>query len=145
MKTPLRFLALLAAACLVHLPAVHAAEPAAAVQKTRLVLQVSDDDAKKWNLALSNAHNVQADLGKANVDIEIVAFGPGIGMLKEDTPVANRVEDAMADGVHFVACGNTMAAQKLTPDDMVKGLEYAKAGIVRLMQRQQQGWIYIRP
>ncbi|HEX8986897.1 MAG TPA: DsrE family protein [Rhodocyclaceae bacterium] len=143
MKTPLRLLAFLAATTASYVPAAHAED--AAATKSRVVIQVSDNDAGKWNLALSNAHNVQTDLGKQNVEIEIVAYGPGIGMLKEDTPVANRVLDEMADGVHFVACGNTMAAQKLTHDDMVKGIDYAKAGVVRLMQRQQQGWAYLRP
>ena len=50
-------------------------------------MQVSDGDAAKWNLALNNANNLQADLGAANVDIEIVAYGPGIGMLKSDSAV----------------------------------------------------------
>jgi hypothetical protein len=75
----------------------------------------------------------------------VVAYGPGIGMLKADSLVANRVEEAMADGIRFVACGNTMKVQKLTRDDMIDKIDYATAGIVRLMQRQQQGWIYIRP
>jgi intracellular sulfur oxidation DsrE/DsrF family protein len=142
MKALLRLLALTAAG-LTCLSAASAADPAA--MKNRIVIQVSDDDARKWTLALSNVHNLQADLGKANVDIEVVAYGPGIGMLRDDTPVANRVLDEMADGVHFVACGNTMAAQKVSPDDMIQGVEYAKAGVVRIMQRQQQGWAYLRP
>ena len=136
-----RFLTL-AAACLLCAPAIGLAEPPA---RNRLVLQVSDDDAKKWNTVLNNIHNVQVDLGKANVDIEVVAYGPGLGMLKADSLVANRVEEAMAEGVRFVACGNTMKVQKLTKDDMLDKIDYAQAGIVRLMQRQQQGWIYIRP
>lgn len=111
----------------------------------RLVLQVSDDDTKKWNTVLNNAHNVQVDLGKDNVQIEIVAYGPGIGMLKAESLVANRVQEAMSDHINFVACGNTMKAQGLTKDDMIDKIDYAQAGIVRLMQRQQQGWIYIRP
>jgi len=146
MKTTLRLLALIAA-CLACLPAASAADPAAKAETraNRLVLQVSDDDAKKWNTVLNNAHNVQVELGKNNVEIEIVAYGPGIGLLKADSLAANRVQDAMADGIRFVACGNTMAALKLTKDDMIDGIDYAKAGIVQLMQRQQQGWIYIRP
>src|SRR5439155_26532529 len=56
------------------------AQPAA--QHSKVVIQVSDGDQAKWNLALNNARNIQADLGAANVDIEIVAYGPGIGMLK---------------------------------------------------------------
>lgn len=50
----------------------------------KIVIQVSDDDAAKWNLAMNNAKNLQDDVGAANVDVGIVAYGPGIGMLKAD-------------------------------------------------------------
>jgi len=116
-----------------------------AAQKSRVVIQVSDPEPAKWNLALNNARNIQTDLGAANVDIEIVAYGPGIGMLKADSVVGNRVDEAGKAGVKIVACENTMRAQKLTQGDMLTGIGYIPAGVVELMQRQQQGWAYIRP
>ena len=64
----------------------------------RVVIQVSDNDSGKWNLALNNARNLQTALGKDNVDIELVAYGPGIAMLKADSLVGNRIEDAGKDG-----------------------------------------------
>jgi intracellular sulfur oxidation DsrE/DsrF family protein len=125
----------------------HAADEAAvrAPQKERVVIQVSDNDPQKWNLALNNAKNVQADLGADKTEIEIVAYGPGIGMLKADALVANRVEDAIAAGVRVVACENTMKAQKLGRDDMQGRIGYVMAGVVEIMRRQQQGWAYLRP
>jgi intracellular sulfur oxidation DsrE/DsrF family protein len=111
----------------------------------RVVMQVSDNDPAKWNLALNNAKNVQADLGAANVDIEIVAYGPGINMLKADSVVGNRVDEALAAGVKVVACENTMRNQKLAKQDMLPKVDYVMAGVVELMQKQQQGWAYIRP
>ena len=50
----------------------HSAVSMAAQQKAKIVLQVSDNDPAKWNLALNNARNAQDDLGKDNIDIEIV-------------------------------------------------------------------------
>ena len=44
-----------------------------------------------------------------------------------------------------VACENTMRAQKLTQGDMLGKISYVQAGVVEIMQRQQQGWAYIRP
>ncbi len=111
----------------------------------KVVMQVSDADPGKWNLALNNAKNLQADLGRDNVDIEIVAYGPGIGMLKADSIVGNRIDDALGSGVKVVACENTMHGQKLSRDDMLPKIGYVKAGVVELMHRQQQGWSYIRP
>lgn len=113
--------------------------------KNKLVVQVSDGDPAKWNLALNNAKNVQTDLGAANVDIEIVAYGPGIGMLKSESTVGNRIQEALGAGVKVVACENTMHAQKLQKTDMLDGIGYVGAGVVELMQKQQQGWAYIRP
>jgi intracellular sulfur oxidation DsrE/DsrF family protein len=55
------------------------------------VIQVSDGDAAKWDLALNNAKNLQEDVCASNVDIEIVAYGPGIGILKLESPSAARI------------------------------------------------------
>jgi uncharacterized protein len=122
-----------------------AQSPAAAAQRARVVIQVSDADPGKWNLALNNAKNIQTDLGAANVDIEIVTYGPGIGMLKADSVVGGRVAEALASGVAVVACENTMRGQKLGKPDMLGGIGYVSAGVVEIMQKQQQGWAYIRP
>jgi intracellular sulfur oxidation DsrE/DsrF family protein len=128
-----------AALTAVTLSPVHAAE------KARVVLQVSDNDPAKWNLALNNAKNLQKDVGAANAEIEIVVYGPGIGMLKAESPVANRVSEAMQAGMKVVACENTMKAQKLTKADMNASIGYVPAGVTELMKRQQAGWAYIRP
>jgi hypothetical protein len=114
-------------------------------QRNRVVIQVSDGDASKWNLALNNARNLQSDLGESNVEIEIVAYGPGIGMLKLDSPVGNRIGEARDAGVKVMACENTMKAQKLVRADMLNGIGYVGAGVVEIMQRQQEGWAYLRP
>ncbi len=126
-----------------------AAEKTASAQSTsqrhKVVFQVSDADPKKWNLALNNAKNVQQDLGAANVDVEIVAYGPGIGMIQLDSVAGNRVREAMTAGVKVVACENTMHNMKLTKSDMLPALGYVPAGVVELMQRQKAGYAYIRP
>jgi len=117
----------------------------AGAKRNRLVIQVSDNDPAKWNLALNNAKNLQDDVGAANVDIEIVAYRPGIGMLKMDAPVAGRVADAMKAGVKVIACENTMRGQKLTKDDMAANISYVPAGVTEIMKKQGEGWAYLRP
>lgn len=104
---------------------------AATPDRARIVLQVSDDDPKKWNLALNNARNAQQDLGgPKNVDIEIVAYGPGINMLKMDAVTANRVSDAIKTGISIVACENTMGAQKIDKAEMNPSISYVPAGVI---------------
>ena len=119
--------------------------PALAQQKQRVVIQVSDNDPAKWSLALNNARNVQQDLGKNNVEIEIVAYGPGLGMLKAESKVADRLAQALDDNVGLLACENTMTNTKVSRADMYSGIAYVKAGVTHIMKRQREGWAYIRP
>ena len=60
----------------------------AAMAQNKVVFQVSDADVARWNLTMNNVRNVQQDLGADKVMIEIVAYGPGIGMLKLESPLA---------------------------------------------------------
>ena len=130
-----------AAALIVPIGSLAQGRPA----KNRAVFQVSDAEPQKWNLALNNVRNLQDDLGSDAVDIEVVVYGPGIGMLKGDSPVAGRVADALKNGVKVVACENTMRAQKLVHADMLPAIGYVPAGVVELMKKQQEGWAYLRP
>jgi uncharacterized protein len=130
------------AAALAVLPGC--ATTSASSTASKVVFQVSDDDAQKWNLALNNAKNVQVAMG-AGATVEIVAYGPGIGMLTADSSASNRVAAAAKSGVKVVACQNTMRAKKLSPADMNTAIGYVPSGVVEIMAKQQQGWSYVRP
>ncbi len=118
---------------------------AQAGDKAKMVIQVSDNDSAKWNLALNNANNIQKDLGKDNVDLEIVAFGPGINMLKADSEVGNRVAEAVEGGVRVMACQNTMRKMKLNKEDMLSSVGFVPSGVVEILKKQQQSYAYLRP
>lgn len=113
--------------------------------KLKVIFQMSDADPKKWALLLNNAKNVQDEVGKDNSMLEIVAYGPGIGMLKFESEVGARVKAAVESGIKVVACENTMKAQKMTKDDMLPEIGYVKAGVVELARKQAEGYSYIRP
>ncbi len=110
----------------------------------KVVFQVSEDNPKTWNLALNNAKNVQSAMGE-KAEVEIVAYGPGIGMLVAGSPTEARVTEAVKAGVKVVACENTMRGRKLTPDQMNSSIGYVPSGVVELMSKQQMGWSYVRP
>ncbi|HNA30654.1 MAG TPA: DsrE family protein [Thiobacillaceae bacterium] len=116
-----------------------------AADKSKVVLQVSENDPAKWNLVLNNAANLQKDVGKANIEVEIVAFGPGINMLKAESEVGNRIQEATEAGVAVMACQNTMNKQKLKKEDMLSTVGYVPSGVVEIMKKQQQGYAYLRP
>jgi uncharacterized protein len=116
-----------------------------AAEHEKVVFQVSDSVPGKWNLTLSNASNLQELLGKDNVDIEIVAYGPGIDMLKMESEVGDKIDKAIGTGVKIVACQNTMKAKKLTKEDMLSSISYVPGGVLEIMQKEKAGWAYVRP
>jgi intracellular sulfur oxidation DsrE/DsrF family protein len=134
---------LLVAAALSVAPLFATAQDAA--KPTRVVVQVSEADPARWNLVLNNVKNLQDELGADKVVVEIVAYGPGIGMLKFDAPTNSRVSDAIKSGVTVNACENTMRNQKLVRADMHPNVTYVPAGVVQIIRRQQEGWSYLRP
>ncbi len=146
-KQPQRWVAIAAIALGTALCALAptVANAAGAAKRDRVVMQVSDNDPAKWNLALNNAENLQQALGAKNVDIEIVAYGPGINMLKAESIVGNRIDDAMKAGVKLEACQVTMRKAKLTKADMLDKIGYVPGGVIEIMHREQEGWAYIRP
>jgi uncharacterized protein len=143
----MKYINILAAALVlsISLASLDVAATDMSAAKEKLVIQVSDADTGKWNLALNNAKNVQQAFGADKVAIEIVTYGPGIGMLKLDSAVANRIEESKKAGIEIVACQNTMKNMKLTADDMLPNTSYVPSGVVELINKQKEGYAYIRP
>jgi hypothetical protein len=122
-------------------------------QPHRLVVQVDVNDPAVMNLALNNVSNVAqhySDLGQ-KVEIEVVAFGPGLHMLRDDTsPVKARIK-SMSETMPqlaFSACGNTrenMMRAEAKDIPLISQARVVKAGAVRLMELQERGWSYLRP
>ena len=126
---------------------------AAAEKSHRLILQVNTNEPAMMNLALNNATNVAQyyrDLGE-KVSIEIITFGPGLHMLREDTsPVKARIETLALSNpeISFKACGNTQEnMHKLEKKDIpiVPQATVVTSGVVRVMELQEQGWSYVKP
>lgn len=118
-----------------------------------LVLQVNANEPGVMNLALNNATNVAQyykDLGE-KVEIEVVTFGPGLHMLRDDTsPVKARIKalSASTPAISFKACGNTqenMSKAENKDITLIPEASVVKSGVVRVIELQEQGWIYVRP
>ena len=114
----------------------------------KVVIQVSTADPVTQKIALNNAVNIQKLLGPDNVAIEVVAYGPGLSILTPKSPESHRVPDLALQNITFSACGNTM--KKITSKtgsepQLVDGVRVVPAGVIRIMELQQQGYAYIRP
>ena len=114
----------------------------------KLVIQVSTDDPRTQTIALNNAVNLQKHYGIDNIVIEIVAYGPGLGLLTAASKQAERVESLALQDIAFSACGNTMnkvAAKTGKMPVLLDGVGQVTAGVARILELQQQGYAYIRP
>jgi intracellular sulfur oxidation DsrE/DsrF family protein len=119
----------------------------------RLILQVNSNEPAMMNLALNNATNVAQyykDLGE-NVAIDIVTFGPGLHMLRDDTsPVKARIKTISENNpsISFEACANTrdnMSRVENKEIPLMSEAKVVKSGVVRVMELQEQGWTYVKP
>jgi intracellular sulfur oxidation DsrE/DsrF family protein len=128
-----------------------AAEP----KSHRVAIQVDQNDPQVMNLVLNNATNViEYYRGKnEDVEVDIVAYGPGLHMLRADTsPVQDRIkrlkELAFPGKIQFSACNNTKQGMEKTEGHAISVLSDATivpSGVVRRMELQEQGWSYVRP
>jgi len=120
----------------------------------KIVLQISSNDKATMNLVLNNASNMNKyylDKGEEAI-IEIVAYGPGLTMLRGDkSPVAKRVKSIgqNCEKVSFKACNNTiqklMKKEKKKQIPLVPEASIVPSGAIHLIQRQEEGWIYMKP
>ena len=119
----------------------------------KLAIQVNENNPQAMNLALNNARNVVEyyQSKSENVAIEIVTYGPGLHMLRDDTsPVKQRIATMALENpsITFIACANTQANMSKQENKQITLISEAKtmpSGVVRLMELQGKGYAYIRP
>lgn len=119
----------------------------------KVALHVNDNDVAKMNLTLNNVNNIITDFQKSNrkIEIQIVTYGPGLHMFRDDTsPVKARIQEvALAHpNVTFAACGNTQSNMSKSEKKDIKLISEATlvpSGVVHLIELQRQGYAYIKP
>lgn len=148
MNKPLLMASAMAAMLLAAFPAL-AQDDDKPFAEARIVLQIADGDAESQTRVLSVANNLIKHYGGPDfVDIEIVAYGPGISLLYTDYPDGERISSLLANGVRFVACGNTLDTierQTGKRPEVIPAAIRVQTGIARIVERAQQGFVVIRP
>jgi len=113
-----------------------------------VVLQISDPNPFKQTLVLNVASNIIKHYGADKVDVEIVAFGPGLRLLILDNANTNRIKNLGAEGVRFSACQNTIKAftKKLGEEpELNPAAVKVSAGVVRIMDLVAQNYTLVKP
>lgn len=117
------------------------------VAEHKIVFQISSADPVTQNLVLNNATNIRKHWGE-NVDVVVVAYGPGLGLLTKANKQAGRIKSLAASGIAFDACANTMkAVEKKTGKKPVltDGVKIVPAGVAQIVELQEKGYSYVRP
>ena len=121
----------------------------------RVAIQVDQNDPAVMNLALNNATNIMEtykDKGE-EVEIELVAYGPGLNMLRDDSsPVKDRIKQiaelSFPSRIRFSACNITkmgMEKREGHPISIVPEAGTVPSGAIRLIELQESGWSYLKP
>src|SRR5712671_5832451 len=136
-----------------HAAVAEVLKRAVAGKPHHLILQVNVNDPAMMNLALNNATNVAQyydDRGE-KATIEVVTYGPGLHMLRDDTsPVKARIETIALSTpeISFKACGNTQENMRKAENKdipLISQAKLVKSGVVRVMELQEKGWSYVKP
>jgi intracellular sulfur oxidation DsrE/DsrF family protein len=116
-----------------------------------VVIQIDQNDPASMNLALNNATNLQDYWDKKGEkgQIEFVAFGPGLAMVRSDqSPVRDRIMTLSKRGMVFSGCHNTEEKQSAAegkPVTLLSGVVEVSTGVARIVELEEQGYTYLRP
>ena len=126
-----------------------AEKKASQAKKHKIVYHFNDADPKKASAVLTNMQNHVDVVGWDKVEaLELVAHGPGLTpFLKKnmDPELSGKLDKLLAGGLKFGACQITMQRQQIKAEELAEGIEHTPSGVVRLMELQEQGYVYIKP
>lgn len=125
-----------------------ASHPDKPFAEKHIVLQISNSDVQKQTHVLNVASNLLKHYGPDKIDIEVVAFGPGLRLLLKDNSNTPRIDGLATNGVRFAACNNTLAAfTRLLGDqpELNSNAIHVSAGVVRIMDLVDEGYTLVKP
>jgi len=109
----------------------------------RIVMQLTSGDSLVHKNLMKQLRNMKE--AAPTMQLEIVCHGPGMDLLMSDRSiVAPKVKEFAAQGIVFLACENTIKERNLDRSKVLPEAGYVKAGIIHIVERQEQGWSYIK-
>lgn len=119
----------------------------------KIIFQMTQNEPERMELLLNNVAALEEVYHQKGDDlvIEVIAYGPGLLMMMENSPVKDRIKSIAEnfDNVTFLSGQRTIAAMEKKLNKKIKMLPQVKTislpCAVHVIQRQEEGWIYIRP
>jgi intracellular sulfur oxidation DsrE/DsrF family protein len=114
----------------------------------KIVLQLSDNDPRKQGMVISVANNLMKFYDPDKVAVEIVAFGPGIDLLKPDNPIRKQVESLVAQGARVDICLNTVDTLERETGkrpEFIAAATPVQVGVAQILFLTENGYTLVRP
>ncbi|MBL7985732.1 MAG: DsrE family protein [Flavobacteriales bacterium] len=113
------------------------------VRQHRIVMQLTSGDTLVHKNLMKQFKNMLE--AAPTLQLELVCHGPGMDLLMGDRSiVAGKVKEFTGKGITFLACDNTIRERQLDPTKVLPEAGHVKAGIIHIVERQEDGWSYIK-
>ncbi|OAB30425.1 hypothetical protein SAMN05444395_11095 [Flavobacterium fryxellicola] len=112
--------------------------------KHKIVFQFTNANDTIQQKAFANQlYNLTAHWPKAKYEVVVYNMGLEFLMPSKSKHIA-AIKALHAKGVRFLVCENTMTTRKITKEQFIPEVEYVAAGIAEIVEKQEQGWSYIK-
>lgn len=110
-----------------------------------VVFEVTTEGTEQWQAILNNVENLQKAFGKGSTEIEVVAHGKGLGLLKKtNAELKDRIISLSRPTTRFVACENTMRRMQVKKEDLIPQAGTVDSGVAEVVRKQEAGWSYLK-
>ncbi len=105
------------------------------------------DESAKWKLLLQNVQNLMQAAGPSPIRIEVLANAEAVKdhQTLAPSPGLDKMRQLAGGGVVFAACNNSLRGFKIDPQQLPSFVQVVPAGVLELVQRQADGYAYIKP
>lgn len=97
----------------------------------------------KWGMVLKNTRNLKKS--ELETDIVIISVGESILDYSKDSNIVEDLNNAKDLGIKLIVCNNALNSFELAKEDLLEGVEVVASGMVEMVKRQADGYLYIRP
>lgn len=108
----------------------------------RIVMQLVSGDTLVHKNLIKQFNNLLT--AAPNAKIAVVCHGPGLGFLQKSISKVAPAIEKLGGKIEFIACENTMRERNIPKEDILKEASFVRAGILEVVQRQENGWSYIK-
>ena len=116
----------------------------------KFIFPLSTANEKEISHLIGTANRVIKAYGSNNYDLVIVCYADGIKAIEKDAPfkdknITQRMKALLLSDVEIVACNNTLKSRKIKPSELIEDVGIVDAGVVEIIERQVDGYVYVRP